>query len=287
MFPYRLVTGIWNDLLQRFPKALRINTHTPVEEIERAKSSMGDGSPGSGLRDSGWIYGIKTSMGHCRTRKVLHATNAYAPYLLPSLRPYLTGVIGHMSAQKPGELFPCKDGSISHSIIYPPGFDYVMQRPNGDLVIGGGHTRTEQRGLDQHGVWDDAREDLWPSVQIRGVVPSLFQPNWGAGGHVIKSWSGIMGFTGDDMPLVGRVASCADEWVCGGYNGMGMVWGWLCGAAVAVMVLGREEEVLEGGRGRPGGVLESWFPMETLGLGEKRLKRANLRNLLAELAGEA
>ncbi|KAF5012697.1 hypothetical protein FDECE_1257 [Fusarium decemcellulare] len=273
LWPYRLVTGIWNDLLGRFSN-LSINTNTPVESISH----------------EGSVYTVNTSHGTLKTKHVIHTTNAYAPHLLPSLRGSLAGALAHMSAQRPGESFPYSHGGLSWSIVYSPGFDYVTQRPDredgtpGDLMIGGGFFRSRQQGLDQVGIWDDSQVHALPLMHVRGVMPTVFEPQWGEGSKLVKAWTGILGFTGDLMPFIGPVPSrsstpSSGEWVAAGFNGEGMVWAWLCGTALAVMVLGKEEENLEDGIGRPGGKLDDWFPRDILGVDGARLKRAKVANL--------
>jgi hypothetical protein len=63
-----------------------------------------------------------------------------------------------------------------------------------------------------------------------------------------------------------------------GFCGEGMVYAWLCGTALAVMVLGKEGEKLGEGVGRPGGRLEEWFPGDLLGVDKERLRRAYIAN---------
>ncbi|KAL6357371.1 hypothetical protein LRP88_07530 [Fusarium phalaenopsidis] len=276
LWPYRLVTGVWNDLLDRF-STLSIHTNTPVESVSHE------------LGSSPYAYTVKTTRGTLKTRHVIHATNAYAPHLVQSLRGCLTGALAHMSAQRPGASFPSSHGGRSWSIVYNPGFDYVTQRPDnqdgtpGDLMIGGGFFRSRQQGLDQVGVWDDSQVHALPLTHVRGVMPAIFEPHWGEGSKLVKAWTGILGFTGDLMPLVGRVRPSKDknsgEWVAAGFNGEGMVWAWLSGTALAIMVLGMEEENLGEGVGRPGGKLDEWFPREILGVDGGRLRRADVANL--------
>lgn len=62
-----------------------------------------------------------------------------------------------------------------------------------------------------------------------------------------------------------------------------MVWAWLCGTAVGVMIAGREDEELDEVVGRPGGELAEWFPRE-LRLDSGRLQRADLKHLAREAA---
>ncbi|KAJ4261686.1 hypothetical protein NW762_007124 [Fusarium torreyae] len=275
LWPYRLVTGVWNDLLERFP-GLSINTHTSVESVTRTSDSS---------------YMVKTPRGTIKAKHVIHTTNAYAGQLVPSLRGSLAGALAHMSAQRPGASFPSSHGQRSWSVVYTPGFDYVTQRPDrpdgtpGDLMIGGGFFRSSEQWLDQVGIWDDSQMFGLTMVHVRGVMPTIFEPQWGEGGKLVKAWTGIIGFTGDLLPLVDRapgspVQKDSGEWIAAGFCGEGMVWAWLSGTALALMVLGKEEEDLEEGIGRPGGKLEEWFPRDLLGIDGGRLKRADIGNVI-------
>ncbi|KAF7563341.1 hypothetical protein G7046_g808 [Stylonectria norvegica] len=251
LWPFRLVTGVWNNLLEHYPN-LTISTNTPVEAITQDSSSK-------------YPYNVQTPLGTLKARHIIHATNAFASQLNPLLRGHLTGAVAHMSSQRPGKAFPASHGKRSWSIIYSPGFDYVTQRPDredgtpGDLMVGGGFFRSKEDGLDQMGVWDDGKVDALPLVHVRGVMGTIFEPRWGGQAEVTKAWTGILGFTGDLMPLVGRLPDSGEsvegsgQWIAAGFNGEGMVWAWLCGTALGVMVLGREEEELKAGVGRPGG----------------------------------
>ncbi|KAI1012530.1 hypothetical protein LB504_008389 [Fusarium proliferatum] len=215
LWPYRLVTSVWNDLLERF-SGLSINTHTPVEKV----SHNPDGT-----------YTVTTPRGVIKAKHVIHTTNAHAGQLLPPVRGCVVGAIAHMSAQRPGSSFPPTQGNRSWSVIYSPGFDYITQRPDrpdgtpGDLMIGGGFFRSKEDGLDQVGIWDDSKNHALPLMHIRGVMPSVYEPNWGSGSSLIKAWTGIIGFTGDLMPLVGRAPGSKGpgEWMAAGFCGEGMV----------------------------------------------------------------
>ncbi|KAM4060998.1 putative fad dependent oxidoreductase protein [Hirsutella rhossiliensis] len=289
LWPYRLVTSVWNGLLKQYPN-LAIRTHTPVEAIVVDKSSPHP-------------YRLHHGSGVVAARHVVHATNGFAAHLVPSLRGRLTGVLGHMTAQRPGVAFPASHGRRSWSVLYPGGFEYAAQRPDGpdgtpgDLLIGGGLFRSKDQGLDQLGVWDDGRLDALPLMHLRGSMQTVFEPRWGDGGGLVKAWTGIMGFTGDTLPLVGRLPeddappagrarrgeSRPGQWIAAGFNGEGMVWAWLCGTAAGVMLVGAQERDLAPGDGRPGGRLAEWFPVAELAVDEARLRRAELRNLLNDV----
>ena len=133
------------------------------------------------------------------------------------------------------------------------------------------------------------------SVDVPQGVEEENSP-WGHG-RVKAVWTGILGISADLQPWVGRVPSVISgraapqplltrasdisvarplaapgEWVSTGYTGEGMVHAWLCAHALALMVLGLENE--EG--------VHTWFPDEYR-LNEKRWKKATIEQLMAEL----
>lgn len=302
IWPYRFVTSIWKRLLDDF-NTLTIETNTPVHAITTSSSTPA------------FPYLVETSRGVIRARHIVHATNAFAGHLVPGLRSRITGATAHMSAQKPGDSFPPSRGDRSWSIIYEGGFDYVTQRPSpgGDLMLGGGFTRSRKNGADQIGYYDDgAPVDALTATHVMGIFPAIFMPNWGAGAEVRKIWTGIIGFTGDLVPLVGRLNQSVTgrsvprggdthgedagnardvsalqkrdpgEWLAAGFSGEGMVWAWLCGTALGIMLAGSEEEDIPQTPGQPGGKLADWFPPELL-ISKERLESAHVSNLADQM----
>jgi glycine/D-amino acid oxidase-like deaminating enzyme len=62
-------------------------------------------------------------------------------------------------------------------------------------------------------------------------------------------WSGIIGVTADQIPIVGKVPTCVsdknidgDEWVDAGFKGYGMCQAWLSGQAIACMAMGESKQ---------------------------------------------
>ncbi|KAK0388192.1 hypothetical protein NLU13_4437 [Sarocladium strictum] len=294
LWPYRLVTSIWNDLLKKGAGDIVISTHTLVESVTV--------DPGSGP----YMHKVKTPRGTISAQHVLHATNAYAPYLVPSVLGCLAGFRGHMTAQRPGDDFPVHQPERSWSVIHEPDYEYITQlRPDetkhekqGLLMVGGAFMRSQKQGVDQWGVWDDEKVEALTTMAVTGSMPTAFA-SWGQGGEVVSIWSGIIGMTGDLLPFVGRIgdeasstASKAEgketaspgQWVSAGYSGEGMASAWLSATAVAIMILGLEDVDLKRRNGIPGGKLKSWFPKEEFGLGKKRMRRANLKNLAEEFS---
>ncbi|KAF9874550.1 hypothetical protein CkaCkLH20_08113 [Colletotrichum karsti] len=304
LWPYRLVASCWREVLDQVgEKRLSIETSTAVEEVLL-----------EGGREERRPYVVRTRRGDVRARHVVHATNAHASQFLPGLRSKMTGAKAHMTAQRPGEGFAAGrgDGARSWSFLYGGGmFDYVTQRPNGDVMLGGGFARSPGQGADMVGVYEDGSTEGMTIAHVAGVMGSVFGARWG--GSLMRAWSGVIAFTGDMAPFVGRVpegisrrkraaaggkmktkekakevddegwmGAEAGEWVSAGYCGDGMVWAWGCGTAVGVMISGKEGDVLEKSVGFPGGRLQEWFPQDLV-ITEARVKKADLSNLLDEL----
>lgn len=242
---------------------------------------------------------VKTTKGQIATSHVIHATDAFAANLVPGLKGKLFPVRGHMTAQRAGTSFPDDlDGSRSWSIIGRKGFEYITQRPGkteagalgGELMVGGGLFNSEDRGLDEVGVWRDDGMSIATSAYLGGIMPVAFgQEEWGDdanGNRIIQAWTGCMGFTCDLFPYVGRLDSqltkrklkvsrkpskheknlepAPSEWISAGFNGEGMVLGWLSGVAVGLMVLGRDNVYLHKRHGRPEGKVHDWLPPELI-----------------------
>jgi len=315
LWPFRFVSSVWNSLLTDFPEYISLETHTPVTSISAALSQSSSTS---------YAYEVGTPRGIIRCKHIVHATNAFAGQYIPGFRGKLTGALAHMTAQRPGTNFPPQyDGSHSWSLIYGNAFDYTTQRPHGadgsagDIMHGGGLNRGANEGMSAFGVWDDSIVDPLPMAHLGGILPTIFEPNWGPDspeGRVRKSWTGIIAATGDWLPFVGRLdpsltgrpsaapalrttasqpsssppaTSWSDvasgEWVSAGYCGDGMVWAWLCGTALGHMVIGSDLLDLPEAPGRPGGRVVDWFPHELLAT-PKRVKKAGLEGLAERFA---
>ncbi|KAI1328099.1 FAD dependent oxidoreductase [Xylariaceae sp. FL0255] len=294
LWPFHLVSCVWKSLLDSFEQQLFLETGTAVTSIQTVSTQS----------SHGFSYEVTTDRGSIRCNHIVHATNGFTTQFVPGLRNKMTGVLAHMSAQRPGKSFPIVDGARSWSVMYNPSFDYITQRPNlqdgapGDLMIGGGMSLSQNGALSSVGVWDDSKIDPFPTAHLSGIFPTIFEPHWGeeaVGGRTKNTWTGIVCITGDMRPFVGRLDSRLTsrpilaretaqgvkpgEWVAAGYCGDGMVWAWLSGIAIGLMLSGSEDEDLPKIPGMLSGRLVDWFPNE-LEPTARRLKNANLENLI-------
>ncbi|ATY61677.1 FAD dependent oxidoreductase [Cordyceps militaris] len=244
-WPYRLITDVWSQLYEQYQSRFSIETKTPVENITYEAS------------DAVYPYTLHTPRGVVRAAKVIHATNGYAGHLLPALRGSIYPLRGSMSVQRGTPEFgrhgSSRTWSMTNKRTYEPETDvleagtyYAHQNAiTGDMFIGGEKTKASA-----FFVADDSEVNAHCRANFATLLPRYFIRGWdeGGGGPEMRAmWTGIMGFTGDRLPLVGPLPASATrqrggdgEWIAAGFNGYGMSLCWACGEAVARMVLGMD-----------------------------------------------
>ena len=166
---------------------------------------------------------VRTAHGEVRAQIVLLCTNAWAGELAPWLADKVDPVRGQMLATAPvPPLFSCP-------VYADHGFDYWRQDEHGRIVLGG------WRNLDPDGEKGTA-EVLHAGIQARmGEFLERFPALRGV--LVTHRWAGTMGFSRDGMPIVGAVPGLPGARAAVGFTGHGFGFAWLCGAALAELVL--------------------------------------------------
>jgi gamma-glutamylputrescine oxidase len=140
----------------------------------------------------------------CLAGAVVLATNAYTAQLLPDLP--IRPVRGQMLASAP----------VGRPVVERPssadrGFRYWRQRADGRVLVGGyRNLALEQETGYEEQPTDFLQEHLERHLRELGVE----EP-------VTHRWAGTMGFTDDELPLVGPVPGLPGVFVCGGYTGHG------------------------------------------------------------------
>lgn len=188
-----------------------------------------------------------------------------------------------MSAQTPGDNFANQAAKHSWLFNYDRGFDYMTQLPGGQIMLGGGFAQGEGGGIADLGVSADSDLSLYVDIHLSGALRAIFGgTSWGCvqGDPVQAMWTGSMGFSMDGFPWVGRLSGAVTgrselesggcEWVCAAFGGEGMVQTWLCGKALATMLLAQDTSL-----GRMVSMDLSWFPGQLL-VSEKRFDEAVL-----------
>jgi glycine/D-amino acid oxidase-like deaminating enzyme len=238
LWPYKYVTFILERHVQ--DGFLNLQTNTPVEKLES-------------LKEEYYRTALHTSRGVLKARTVILATNGYTSALLPEFADLIVPMRGEMSA-----LFPPENSTILPNSYGMVGFggrnasldDYLIQRPYegvpnpaGHLMFGGGRARATLPSAHQ---WDDSVIDEGSAEYLRESLLKMLLLDGET--HSVKElkashqWTGIMGFSRDDHPWVGKVPDREGIYMSAGYTGHGMPNGSLCGKAVAEMIVAGEEE---------------------------------------------
>lgn len=289
IWPYKFVTGMLSRLRDKFPSDFRLETNTPVTDIHNSNGK----------------YTVQTTRGTILARHVVHCTNAHVGHLVPGLRGRIYSIRGQMSAQTPGDKFPSQGGKHSWIFNYERGFDYLTQLPStngssGQMMFGGAFAQSEGRGIADLGVATDSKLSLYIDMHLSGALSAVFGcDNWGAvsGPSVQSMWTGNMGFSADGLPWVGMLPSsltgrktsvfksgCSSEnqnaggeWVSAAFSGEGMVQAWLCGKALAVMLLSKNGRLADGQSSDL-----SWLPEQML-VTEERARVSVLPRMVKDL----
>jgi sarcosine oxidase subunit beta len=211
VWPFALVDGFANTAARL---GAELRTHTPVAKI---------------LEHSGRAHGVELLDGsRVHADEVVIATNSYTPLLLRQLpKGAIVPARGQILATEPvAPIIPLTWGNNFDK-------EYGRQVPGGPIICGGFRRLDEQEGL---GLYEE-RVTL-PVIsgigkRLTGLFPVL------AGVRVVRAWAGIMGFTPDGLPLIGRTSIMDGMTIVAGFNGGGFSWGAINGQIVADEITGK------------------------------------------------
>ncbi|KYK60490.1 FAD dependent oxidoreductase [Drechmeria coniospora] len=244
-WPYKLVAWVLERLLDDDGGQLAFNlqTNTPVTHLQKVGAS--------------WI--VHTPRGQLAARQVLLASNGYTSFLLPRMTGLIVPVRGQICALRPpqgAELLP-----HSHVWLASGSDHYLVDRGDkgvhgdadlnyGPLILGG--ARFAAPGGEEGVSRDDSINPRISRALRRGLHHAVkLLPGAGSDPEELEAsseWTGIMGYSRDNQPWVGRVpcslsgAEDGDDglWISAGYTGHGMPRAARCGIAVAEQMMGKE-----------------------------------------------
>lgn len=164
--------------------------------------------------------------------RVLVATNAYLPRLLPGLSPVVRPVRAQMLATAPAP------PTLAAPVYSHEGYFYVRQRADGRVLLGG--ARHLHRDAEV-GYEDATTEALQASLAdyFATHFPSL------AGVPVERRWSGTMGFSPDGLPVLGAVPGVPGAQFAAGFTGHGMGYALRFGLLAARVLVGESDDALD------------------------------------------
>ena len=188
-----------------------------VEANSAAGEDHGDGGDGEEEEARGGIV-LHTSLGPIRCGRIVVATNAWLPRLLPELAPHFRAATNSViaSAQPlPEELrWPCAAAAWGGGMAEV----YISHRCDGRLVVGGLRSEASEpwSGDDDSGVDTVVADKLvgWMEEHFPRLAETL---TWE------RVWRGALAFPRDGKPYVGAVPGRpTGVFVCGGFGGHGM-----------------------------------------------------------------
>jgi gamma-glutamylputrescine oxidase len=172
--------------------------------------------------------GVSTEINEIKARQVVLALNGYFPQFHQAFKNVIVPRRAQMLAVELEEDFNCP------SLYYdPPERVYWRKTAEKVLVVGG------KRLLDEEGETGDF-EKITAVIQ-RGLEAYL-NDQLGLRYKVINRWSGTMGFTDHELPIMERIQAPVDCFIVGGFSGHGMGLGFRSGLEMALLVTGVKNE---------------------------------------------
>jgi glycine/D-amino acid oxidase-like deaminating enzyme len=161
---------------------------------------------------------VEARGGTLRASAVVVCTNAYAPHLVDArIRPVRGQILATV---------PLAERMLLRPVYAQRGYRYWRQTPDRRVVVGG---------------WRDAAvdEEVGEEERLNAKIQALldaFLRDAGISAAVTHRWAGIMGFSHDGLPYVGRLPS--GVFVNAGFTGHGMGFALATGELAASLVCG-------------------------------------------------
>lgn len=190
-------------------------------------------SPVTELTEEGGQVVARTPGGVVRAERVVLATNALLPELLGQVGASALGAKiqptrGQMLATEPvdEELFawPC---------YADEGFQYWRQLSDGRLVVGGWRNQS---------FTSEYTDDETPAPPVQDYLDRFVRETLGLSEEqapIARRWAGIMAFSVDGLPLVGRIPGTERCYVSGAYTGHGNAYALRSARIVADLMRGQ------------------------------------------------
>lgn len=169
--------------------------------------------------------GISTEVNSIKCKQVVLAVNGYFPQFHPAFKELIKPCRAQMMAVE-------LEDDIDSSALHYDSPHRVYWRKSHDkiLLIGG------KRLLDEANEVGDF-EKISPIIQagLESYLRDLLQIKF----KVIHRWSGTMGFTAHELPLLTKAEAPLDTYVIGGFSGHGMGFGFRSAQEMAELVTGK------------------------------------------------
>lgn len=172
--------------------------------------------------------GVQTEVNTIKAKQVVLALNGYFPQFHSHFKNFIVPRRAQMLAVELEEDFECP------SLYYdPPERVYWRKTQERVLVVGG------KRLLDEVGETGDF-EKVTPVIQ--NGLEHYLREQLGIKYKVLHRWSGTMGFTDHELPLIDKIKAPTDCYMIGGFSGHGMGLGFRSGKEMAELVSGQKQD---------------------------------------------
>jgi len=205
--PARLVAGLLDVAVRG---GLRVFPYTPVLKIREPASDR---------------VIVQTTRGQVTASMVILAANAWSWHIHPFFTDTIYPVRGQMLATAPLDRRLGRGAFTANR-----GYDYWRQLDDGRVLIGG--FRWLAPDMDE---WRES-EEVTARIQagLERFLSEELLPEETI--EVTHRWAGIMGFTHDGLPLIGRLPGRNTILVAAGFNGRGLSYAALTGRVLAELV---------------------------------------------------
>lgn len=200
-----------------------------LDPVEAVRVLAAD-APGGAIREGVAVdalepsaAGVRVHAGgaECDAGAVVLATNAYTALLVPEVP--ISPVRAQMAATGPDAR-----RLVERPTYADRGYQYWRQRSDGRVLIGG----YRDRALEEEVGYDAVTTPTLQAYLDRHLH------RLGAAAPVTHRWAGIMGFTADELPIVGPLPGVPNVWASAGYNGHGLAFAFHCARRLAGALTG-------------------------------------------------
>lgn len=200
-------------------------TMQPLARVRRlAREAM---ARGARLHARTAVYAIRggrvvTEGGIVHARTVIVAVDGGIERLLPELQPEVRTARLQMCATA-----PARDVRLARPVYRRFGYDYVQQRDDGALLLGGFRDRCAD---------DEWTHDDRPTAAVQGHLEGWLRAGLGASAPVTHRWGARVAYTESGAPVCRVVRP--GVFAIGAYSGTGNVVGALCARRAVSWALG-------------------------------------------------
>lgn len=173
-----------------------------------------------------------------KAKNVVYATNAFTPKILPEFKEKIVPIRNHVMVTKPVPSIS-KENNRRIGLSTQEGFHYMIQRPCGRVVIGGFRDFEKGFGVNKS---NDSEVCLEVIEEMKSFLKENFEYFHENGVQVELAWTGIIGWSFDDTPWVGKLPYKNNEYIIAGFCGHGMTQTFMAGKALAEIISKKKPE---------------------------------------------